>query len=79
MSQEWRPLDLRRRSLVGPFDGELIVLRRSGQAPGDRTIYEVGRLETEQGKTWFFRSGGGIYAPSAIRKRYVLSWLRLAE
>ena len=46
MSQEWRPLDLRRRSLVGPFDGELIVLRRSGQAPGDQTIYEVGRLET---------------------------------
>ena len=79
MRQEWRLLDLRRRSLGGPFDGELIVLRRSGQAPGDRTIYEVGRLETEQGKTWFFRSGGGVYAPAALRKRYALSWLRLAE
>ncbi len=79
MRQEWRPLDLRSRRLDGPFDGELIVLRRSGQAPGEQPIYEVGRLETEQGKTWFFRSGGGIYAPAAMRKRYALSWLRLAE
>lgn len=75
--ERWMPLDLRRRATLGPFDGELIVLRRTSRDDWHTVRHDVGRLKTEAGKTWFEVDHGGIYAPADLRKKYDLHWCHL--
>ena len=52
--ENWALLDLRRRSQgVGPYDGELIVLHMIPKSGGRSERYDVGKLLTEAGKSYF--------------------------
>lgn len=56
-TERWKPLDLRRRGELGPYDGELIVLHMVPKTSARSERYVVGRLEVVAGRTWM--SGGG--------------------
>lgn len=76
--ERWRPLDLRRRGELGPYDGELIVLHMVPKTSGRSERYMVGRLEVEAGRTWMF-GGGNTLSPAKMRKFYDLRWVYLPE
>lgn len=61
----WYELDLRRRSVFGPFDDELICLHLIPRTKSLNPRFEVGRLFTENGKTWF--SGNYSYGQQTCR------------
>ena len=78
LTERWRPLDLRRRGELGPYDGELIVLHMVPKGPGRSERYIVGRLEVEAGRTWM-EGGGNVLLPAEMRKHYELRWVYLPE
>ena len=77
-TERWKPLDLRRRGELGPYDGELIVLHMVPKTSARSERYVVGRLEVVAGPT---RKSGGrtTQSPAQTRKRYDLRWVRLPE
>lgn len=77
-TERWKPLDLRRRGELGPYDGELIGPAHGAQDLGPRERYVVGRLEVVAGRTWM-SGGGNTLSPAEMRKRYDLRWVRLPE
>ena len=79
-TERWKPLDLRRRSQLGPHDGELIVLHMIPKTAARSERYYVGRMEVCRGRTYFTGIGsGGTLGPSELRKHYELRWIRLPE
>lgn len=78
LTERWRPLDLRRRGELGPYDGELIVLHLVPKGPGRSERYIVGHLEVEAGRTWM-TGGGNVLLPAEMRKHYELRWVYLPE
>ena len=77
-AERWKPLDLRRRGELRPFDGELIVLHLIPKTQARSERYLVGRMEVCQGRTYFTGSGGTL-APTELRKHCELRWIRLQE
>lgn len=77
-TNQWQPLDLRRRAQLGPFDGELIVLHMIPKTQARSGRYLVGRMEVCRGRTYFTGSGGTL-APAEQRKHCDLRWVRLQE
>ena len=76
---EWRPLDLRRRSITGPYDHDLIVLRGIDRRnPTNPPRYLVGRMITENGVTWFHPSNGIAFRPAMERKRDY-RWIQIPD
>lgn len=75
-TERWKPLDLRRRSELGPYDGDLIVLHLIPKTQARSERYLVGRMDVCQGHTYFTGSGG-ILAPAELRKHCELRWIRL--
>lgn len=79
-TNQWKPLDLRRRGQLGPFDGELIVLHTIPKTEARSERYLVGRLDVYRRRTYFVGIGnGGTLAPAELRKHYVLRWIQLQE
>lgn len=76
--ERWKPLDLRRRGELGPFNGELIVLHMLPRTSGRSERYIVGRLEVLAGRTWM-NGGGNVLLPAEMRRHYELRWIRLPE
>ena len=75
----WRPLDLRRRAITGPYDHDLIVLRGiDRRSPANPPRYLVGRMITEEGVTWFRASNGGAFRPAMERKRKYM-WIQIPD
>lgn len=77
-TERWKPLDLRRRGELGPYDGELIVLHMVPKTSARSERYVVGRPEVVAGRTWM-SGGGNTLSPAEMRKRYDLRWVRLPE
>lgn len=77
-TNQWKPLDLRRRGELGPYDDELIVLHLIPKTQARSERYYVGRMEVCQGRTYFTGSGGTL-APAELRKHCELRWIRLQE
>jgi len=77
-TNQWRPLDLRRRGQLGPYDGELIVLHRIPKTQARRERYYVGRMEIYQGRTYLSGYGSTV-TMAGLCKRYELRWIRLYE
>lgn len=76
---EWRPLELRRRSNIGPHDHDLIVLRGIDRRnPTNPPRYLVGRMITEEGVTWFRLANGGSFRPAMERKRQYM-WIQIPD
>ena len=75
--ENWALLDLRRRSQgVGPYDGELIVLHMIPKSGGRSERYDVGKLLTEAGKS-YFKGQTGTLSVARVKKFYDIWWLRL--
>lgn len=74
--ERWRPLDLRSRSVVGPYDAELVALRLISKQGGMDSYY-IGSFRTKEGKTWFFRAGGGSMDPVKLRRQFAPYWCYL--
>ena len=77
-TNQWRPLDLRRRGQLGPRDGELIVLHMTPKTQARRERYYVGRMEVCQGHTQLGGCGSTV-TMAGLCKRYELRWIRLRE
>lgn len=77
-TEQWKPLDLRRRGELGPYDNELLVLHMLPKTQARSERYLVGRMEICSGRTYFIGSGGTL-APAGLRKHYKLRWIRLQE
>ena len=77
-TERWKALDLRRRSTLGPYDDELLVLHMIPKTDARSERYLVGRMEVCRGRTCFTGSGGRL-APAELRKHYDLRWIRLKE
>ena len=80
MSEFWRLLDLRKRSLDGPFDEQLVVLRFVPKDEGRGTEhYEVGQLQTEEGRSVFHGNYDECSLLSELRKDYDIWWTPLQK
>lgn len=79
MKDEWQVLDLRSRNTCGPFDDELICLHLIPKLSCCREQFVVGRMVTEEGKSWLKPEGGGNWNISALKKRYLIEWVLLPE
>ena len=77
-TNQWQPLDLRRRGQLGPFDGELIVLHMIPKTQARSERYYVGRMESFQGHT-YLRGCGSTVTMAGLCKHYILRWIRLRE
>ena len=77
-TNQWRPLDLRRRGQMGPRDGELIVLHMIPKTQARSERYYVGRMENYQGHT-YLRGCGSTVTMAGLCKHYALRWIRLRE
>ena len=77
-TNQWQPLDLRRRAQLGPFDGELIVLHMIPKTQARSERYYVGRMEIYQGHTYLSGCGSTV-TMAGLCKRYELRWIRLRE
>ena len=75
-TNQWRPLDLRRRGQLGPREGELIVLHMIPKSGGRSERYDVGKLLTEAGKS-YFEGQTGTLPVARVKKFYDIWWLRL--
>ena len=78
LMERWRPLYLRRRGELGPYDGDLIVLHMVPKTSARSERYVVGRLEVVAGRTWMY-GGGHTLSPAKMRKFYDLRWVYLPE
>ena len=77
-TERWKPLDLRRRGELGPYEDELIVMHLIPKTKARSERYLVGRLEVCQGSTYF--SGDvGTLALAKVRRHCDLRWIRLQE
>lgn len=79
---DWSELDLRTRSTMGPYDDELICLHLIPKLSTCTEQFMVGRMMTEEGKTWFVPGRGdawnnGCWNISALKKRYRIEWTHL--
>ena len=75
---QWSALDLRSRSVFGPFDDELICLHLIPKSRNYSERFLVGKMITEEGKTWFKQLmdiGGRDVAK--MRKHYTIEWSHL--
>ena len=77
-TDQWKPLDLRRRGQLGPRDGELIVLHMIPKTQARSERYYVGRMENYQGHTQLGGCGSTVIM-AGLCKRYELRWIRLQE
>ena len=73
----WSVLDLRTRSVFGPFDDELICLHLTPKLSTCTEQFMVGSMVTEEGKSWFRPMGSGCWNISALKKRYRIEWAHL--
>ena len=79
MMETWKRLDLRQRSIFGPFDDQLVAIRF---VPKDRRgieHYEVGRFQTEDGCSVFRGNYGGCELLAKVRKKYDIWWTPLPK
>ena len=76
-TERWKPLDLRRRSILGPYDDELIVLQMLPKSQNRMSRYEVGHFEVEKGKSWFVMKNSGTIDPVKARTFYTIQWCHL--
>ena len=74
---DWSELDLRKRSIYGPYDDELICLHLIPKLSTCTEWFEVGCMVTEEGKSWFSPFGGGCWNISALKKRYRIEWTHM--
>ena len=75
--ENWALLDLRRRSQgFGPYDGELLVLHMVPKTGSRSERYDVGKLLTEAGKS-YFEGQTGTLSVARVKKFYDIWWLRL--
>lgn len=77
-TNQWRPLDLRRRGQLGPRDGELIVLHMIPKTQARNERYYVGRMEVCQGHAQLGGCGSTVMM-AGLCKHYELRWVRLRE
>ena len=77
-TERWKPLELRRRGELGPYDDELIVLHLIPKTKARSERYIVGRMEVCQGRSYFVGDGWRLL-PSEMRRYYDLRWIRLQE
>lgn len=74
----WERLDLRKRSLAGgPYDDQLVVIRRIEKTGWHTERYHVGSFFTEKGKSWFRTSNGTVYDMAKLRRKYEIWWTPL--
>lgn len=74
---DWSKLDLRTRSTMGPYDDELICLHLTPKLSTNSERFMVGRMVTEEGKSWLRPYSGGCWSISALKKRYTIEWTHL--
>ena len=74
---QWSALDLRSRSVFGPFDDELICLHLIPKTKSLSERFEVGRMFTENGKTWFHGNYSSTEDVARMRKYYTVEWVHL--
>ena len=79
MTETWRLLDLRKRGLDGPFDDQLVAIRFVPKDDRGIEHYEVGRFQTEEGRSVFRGNYGGAEILSIARKRYDIWWTPLPK
>ena len=79
MMEIWKRLDLRQRSLFGPFDDQLVAIRFVPKDNRGIEHYEVGRFQTEDGVSWFRGNYGGCELLSNARKKYDIWWTPLPK
>ena len=79
MMETWKRLDLRQRTLFGPFDDQLVAIRFVPKDSRGIEHYEVGRFRTEDGVSWFRRNYDGCERLSDARKKYDIWWTPLPK
>ena len=79
MMETWKRLDLRQRSLFGPFDDQLVAIRFVPKDSRGIEHYEVGRFQTEDGCSVFRGNYGGCELLSDARKKYDIWWTPLPK
>ena len=79
MMETWKRLDLRQRSLFGPFDDQLVAIRFVPKDNRGIEHYEVGRFQTEEGHSVFRGNYGGAEILSIARRRYDIWWAPLPK
>ena len=79
MMETWKRLDLRQRSLFGPFDDQLVAIRFVPKDSRGIEHYEVGRFQTEAGRSVFRGNYGGCELLSNARKKYDIWWTPLPK
>lgn len=73
----WARLDLRQRSLFGPYDDQLVAIRRIEIAWWHTEHYHVGSFFKEKGKTFFREINGSIFDVAKLRKKDAIWWTPL--
>ena len=73
----WHTLDLRSRRIYGPFDDELICLHLIPKSANRSERFEVGRLLTMAGKTWFIGNYSSREDVARLRRFYTVRWVHL--
>ena len=79
MMETWKRMDLRQRSLFGPFDDQLVAIRFVPKDSRGIEHYEVGRFQTEEGRSVFLGNYGGCELLSNARKKYDIWWTPLPK
>lgn len=74
---DWSELDLRKRSTMGPYDDELICLHLIPKLSTRTERFMVGRMVTEEGKSWFRPCNGSCWNISGLKKFYRIEWTHL--
>lgn len=76
----WALVDLRKRnSAGGPYDDQLVIIRRIEKRGWHTERYYIGTCFTEEGKTWFRTSSGSVFDVAKLKKKYDLWWTPLPE
>lgn len=74
---DWSTLDLRSRRVFGPFDDELICLHLIPKTESLSERFAVGRMFTEDGKTWFSGNYSSVEDVARLRRCYTVKWVHL--
>ena len=74
MMETWKRLDLRQRTLFGPFDNQLVAIRFVPKDSRGIEHYEVGRFRTEERVAWCRGIDDGCERRSDARKKDDIWW-----
>lgn len=75
--EKWSRLNLRQRSMCGPFDNELIALRFVPKDNSRCERYEIGHFETVDGTSYFMGNYHSAEHISKANRKFDIWWTPL--